>query len=167
MLFMPWAHNVAAWESPRDKIRTVIATPPTVVCIVSQPPTGGREPSQPQGKPGNDDKMRASTRNISLRSFLTMTSDNLIQETPKGCGDWITTIMGGQDDLVPRLGSRFGRPWKLGRCIGNDKRPSTPGSSQRQAMGPLTGRGSAGLMPNRGKEGRRWPMSSGFMSACQ
>ena len=44
---------------------------------------------------------------------------------------------------------------------------ATPGSSQRQAMGPLTGSGSAGLMPTRGKEGRRWPMSSGFMSACQ
>jgi hypothetical protein len=35
--------------------------------------------------------------NIARRSFLTMTSDSLIRETPKGCGDCITRIMGGQD----------------------------------------------------------------------
>jgi hypothetical protein len=28
-----------------------------------------------------------------------MTSDNLIRETPKGCGDCITTIMGGKMTL--------------------------------------------------------------------
>jgi hypothetical protein len=47
------------------------------------------------------------------------------------------------------------------------KRPSTPGSSQRQATGPLTACGSAVLMPSAGKEGRIWPVSIGFKSACQ
>jgi hypothetical protein len=48
--------------------------------------------------------------NIARRSFLTTTSDSLVRETPKGCGDCITGIMGGQYDLAPRRGSRFGKP---------------------------------------------------------
>ena len=59
-------------------------------------PCGGN--SEPN--PGDDDKMRASTTNIARRSFLARTSDSLIPETPKGCGDCITTIMGGQDDFA-------------------------------------------------------------------
>lgn len=49
-------------------------------------------------KPGDDDKMRASTRNIARRKFRTKTSGSLIKETYKGCGDCNTTIMGGRDD---------------------------------------------------------------------
>jgi len=42
--------------------------------------------------------MRASMRNVARRSFLTTTSDSLLRETPKGYGNCITTIMGGQDE---------------------------------------------------------------------
>jgi len=42
--------------------------------------------------------MRSSTRNIARISFRTMTADSLIRETPKGCEDCVTRIMGGQDD---------------------------------------------------------------------
>jgi hypothetical protein len=48
----------------------------------------------------DDDKVRASTKNIAPRSFLKITSDSLLREIPKGCGDCITTIICGQDDLA-------------------------------------------------------------------
>jgi hypothetical protein len=51
-------------------------------------------------KLGDDHKLRGSTGNIARRSFRTTTSDSLLRETPKGCGNYITTIMGGQDDLA-------------------------------------------------------------------
>ncbi len=43
-------------------------------------------------------KVKASTRNIDRRSFLKTTSDSLIRVIPKGRGNRITTMMGGQDD---------------------------------------------------------------------
>ena len=64
-----------------------MAISPTTLC-----------PSRPQGTLGDDDKMRASTRNIARRSFLTMTSDSLLKETFKGCGGCTATDMGGQGD---------------------------------------------------------------------
>ena len=56
-------------------------------------------------KLGDDDKMRASTRNITHRGFLTITFGSLIRETPKGCRDCIATIMGDKTNL---------RSWKYG-----------------------------------------------------
>jgi hypothetical protein len=49
-------------------------------------------------KLGDDDKMRVSMRNIARSRFFTKTSDRLPRDTPKGCGNCIPTIMGGQDD---------------------------------------------------------------------
>jgi protein-arginine kinase len=44
--------------------------------------------------------MKAITRNIARRNFLTTTSDSLLRETLKGFGDCITMVMGGQDDFA-------------------------------------------------------------------